>query len=165
VSTIRGHTRHAIDRRCAPRPSHQVLTFRHTSCSSCPYNVASFCVIHDVGIRVCQRFVATPAMQSIGAVHPDPPTKFCKQHDYDSDAYWECVIRRNMLTIYHPCGTARMGDVKHSSTVVDPRLRSVRVTQSLTWSTVFVHEIQGLLLVTHISMGHNRSLILVWATV
>ena len=77
------------------------------------------------GIRVCQRLVATPTMKSIGAEPTDLPSKFCDQHDFDSDSYWECMIRRNAISVYHPCGTARMGDVKDSTTVVDSKLRWV----------------------------------------
>jgi len=75
------------------------------------------------GVRVCQKLVATPTMQSLGAEATDPPSKLCGQHTYDSDEYWGCMIRRNMLTIYHPCGTAKMGPVEDKTTVVDPRLR------------------------------------------
>ncbi|XP_076442482.1 alcohol dehydrogenase [acceptor]-like [Babylonia areolata] len=75
------------------------------------------------GIRVCQKLVATPTMQSVGAEATDPPSQFCAQHTFDSDDYWACMVRRNVLTIYHPCGTCKMGAVTDNTTVVDPRLR------------------------------------------
>ncbi|XP_025103510.1 uncharacterized protein LOC112569801 [Pomacea canaliculata] len=75
------------------------------------------------GIRVCQRLVATPAMQSVGAEATDGPSKFCSQFSFDSDAYWECLVRRNVLTIYHPIGTCKMGAATSDSAVVDPQLR------------------------------------------
>ncbi|KAL8613592.1 hypothetical protein ACOMHN_022011 [Nucella lapillus] len=75
------------------------------------------------GVRVCQKLVATPTMQSVGAEATDPPSQFCAQHTFDTDDYWACVVRRNVLTIYHPCGTCKMGAVTDNSTVVDPKLR------------------------------------------
>ncbi|XP_076442799.1 uncharacterized protein LOC143281473 [Babylonia areolata] len=75
------------------------------------------------GIRVCQKLVATPTMQSVGAEATDPPSQFCAQHTFDSDDYWACMVRRNVMTIYHPCGTCKMGAVTDNTTVVDPQLR------------------------------------------
>ncbi|KAK7504904.1 hypothetical protein BaRGS_00003932 [Batillaria attramentaria] len=75
------------------------------------------------GVRWCQKFVATPTLQSVGAEVADPPSKLCGQFQYDTDDYWECMIRRNMLTIYHPVGTCKMGPVTDNTTVVDPQLR------------------------------------------
>lgn len=79
-----------------------------------------FCLL---GIRVCQQLVATPAMQSVGAEATDGPSKFCSQFPFDSDAYWECLVKRNVLTIYHPIGTCKMGAATSDSAVVDPQLR------------------------------------------
>nr|KAG5712312.1 hypothetical protein BaRGS_023891 [Batillaria attramentaria] len=70
-----------------------------------------------------EKFVATPTLQSVGAEVADPPSKLCGQFQYDTDDYWECMIRRNMLTIYHPVGTCKMGPVTDNTTVVDPQLR------------------------------------------
>ncbi|KAK7463910.1 hypothetical protein BaRGS_00038076 [Batillaria attramentaria] len=75
------------------------------------------------GVRVCQRLVATPTMQSIGAEVAEAPSKLCGQFKYDTDDYWECMIRRNMQTIYHPVGTCKMGAATDSTAVVDPELR------------------------------------------
>ncbi|XP_076442479.1 glucose dehydrogenase [FAD, quinone]-like [Babylonia areolata] len=75
------------------------------------------------GIRVCQKLVATPTMQSVGAEATDPPSQFCAQHTFDSDDYWACMVRRNMQQFYHTCGTCKMGAVTDNTTVVDPQLR------------------------------------------
>ncbi|KAK7504981.1 hypothetical protein BaRGS_00004009 [Batillaria attramentaria] len=79
-------------------------------------------------VRVCQKLVATPTMQSVGAEATDPPSKLCAQFQYDTDDYWECKISRNLLTIYHPVGTCKMGPVTDNTTVVDPQLRVKGVT-------------------------------------
>ena len=72
---------------------------------------------------MCQKLVATPAMQSVGAEATDPPSKLCGKHRFDTDDYWACMVRRNVLTIYHPCGSCKMGAVNDKTTVVDPKLR------------------------------------------
>ncbi|KAL8613591.1 hypothetical protein ACOMHN_022010 [Nucella lapillus] len=75
------------------------------------------------GVRECQKLVATPTMQSVGAEATDPPSQFCAQHAFDTDDYWACLIRRNVWSIYHPSGTCKMGAVSDNTTVVDPQLR------------------------------------------
>ena len=87
------------------------MSVTHVSLSAC------------LGIRVCQKLVATPAMQSVGAEATDPPSKLCGKHRFDTDDYWSCMVRRNVLTIYHPCGTCKMGAINDKTTVVDPQLR------------------------------------------
>ncbi|XP_067637858.1 glucose dehydrogenase [FAD, quinone] [Eurosta solidaginis] len=47
----------------------------------------------------------------------------CKKHQLFSDAYLECQARTISMTIYHPCGTAKMGPAWDAEAVVDPRLR------------------------------------------
>ena len=49
----------------------------------------------------------------------------CLKHTYDSDEYWECFIRSNSLTVYHPVSTCRMGPEGDASAVVDPELRYI----------------------------------------
>ena len=89
----------------------------------------SFFVVACSGIRVCQKLVATPAMQSVGAEATDPPSKLCGKHRFDTDDYWACMVRRNVLPIYHPCGTCKMGPTNDKTTVVDPKLRCGIVTR------------------------------------
>ena len=75
------------------------------------------------GVRMCQKLVATRALQSVGAEATDPPYPPCAKHTFDSDQYWGCVARHNALTIYHATGTCKMGPVSENTTVVDPQLR------------------------------------------
>jgi len=53
-------------------------------------------------------------------------TETCQSLDQDmhklGDAELDAVIRKRLETLYHPCGTARMGSV-HAGGVVDGHLR------------------------------------------
>jgi choline dehydrogenase len=51
---------------------------------------------------------------------PLPP---CKDHEFASDAYWECVVRYMTFSVYHQSGTCKMGPDSDEDAVVDPRLR------------------------------------------
>ncbi|KAK7496660.1 hypothetical protein BaRGS_00012067 [Batillaria attramentaria] len=76
------------------------------------------------GVRECQALTTTPTMQKVGAKLVDKPVKAClAKHKYDTDDYWRCHIRSALLTLYHPVGTTKMGDVKDNTTVVDSQLR------------------------------------------
>lgn len=37
--------------------------------------------------------------------------------------YIDAYLRKTTITVYHPCGTCRMGAADDKRTVVDPRLR------------------------------------------
>lgn len=47
----------------------------------------------------------------------------CKHLPHFTDEYWECFIRQYTMTIYHMCGTAKMGPANDPLAVVDPQLR------------------------------------------
>ena len=85
----------------------------------------------STGIRLGQKLMgAGPLVEKLGGklikrIHPN-----CVNETYDSDKYWECYIRSNTLTIYHPVSTCRMGPDWDKNSVVDPKLRSVNV---MTW--------------------------------
>ena len=42
-------------------------------------------------------------------------------------SYWEWHVRNFAVTVYHPVGTAKMGEPGAAGTVVDPQLRVVGV--------------------------------------
>jgi choline dehydrogenase len=47
----------------------------------------------------------------------------CDQFEYSSDDYWRCFIKYFSSTIYHPCGTCKMGPSTDAEAVVDSRLK------------------------------------------
>ena len=65
----------------------------------------------------------TPTMKSLGANIDQSKLSFCSQHVFRSDAYWECYVRYLAVTVYHHCGTCKMGAENDSTSVVDPNLR------------------------------------------
>lgn len=54
----------------------------------------------------------------------------CDNFKYKSDEYWQCYSRMMSTTLYHPTGTAKMGQVTDKDSVVDPTLK-VKGTSSL----------------------------------
>ena len=75
------------------------------------------------GIRIVEKLIETKAYSSIGVSFNSTKLEVCSEHKFRSDAYWECYIRYIAVTVYHPTSTCKMGDVKDSSTVVDPKLK------------------------------------------
>lgn len=76
------------------------------------------------GIRFYEKFLESDAFKSIGAsVERNVYNSLCKDHDFRSDKYWECIVRTLGTSGYHPCGTCRMGAVSDPTAVVDPELR------------------------------------------
>ena len=49
----------------------------------------------------------------------------CKSHVPWSDEYFKCVVQNNVLTVYHPVGTCKMGSLKDSMAVVDSSLKVI----------------------------------------
>ena len=54
----------------------------------------------------------------------------CKAHKPWSEEYFRCVVQNNVMTVYHPVGTCKMGSVNDTLAVVDPSLK-VLGTQKL----------------------------------
>ena len=75
------------------------------------------------GIRIWEKFMDTPAMKKLGVNIEQSKYSFCSQHEFRSDAYWECYVRHLALTVYHHSCTCKMGAASDPSSVVDPKLR------------------------------------------
>lgn len=69
------------------------------------------------GIRIIQKLVDSPSMQKFGAEINPKPFPGCERI-FDSNDYWDCYIRHMTLTMFHPFGTCKVGDIKDDSTVV-----------------------------------------------
>ncbi|XP_060834882.1 glucose dehydrogenase [FAD, quinone]-like [Rhopalosiphum padi] len=75
------------------------------------------------GVRLFQQMLRTGPMKSLDAKILDTPLPGCRQHVFDTDAYWKCSARQISFTIYHLSGTCKMGPASDATAVVDPRLR------------------------------------------
>ncbi|KAB0791306.1 hypothetical protein PPYR_03106 [Photinus pyralis] len=75
------------------------------------------------GVRFVQKMMRTEALARYKPkfIRFDLPD--CDGRDFDSDAYWDCVIRNFVRTAYHLSGTCKMGPARDPQAVVDSRLR------------------------------------------
>ncbi|XP_015597067.1 glucose dehydrogenase [FAD, quinone] [Cephus cinctus] len=79
------------------------------------------------GIRAAIALSKTRAMRRIGSQLVDLVNPVCREHEYDSDPYWECALRTLTLNIYHYSGTCKMGPEKDPTAVVNPRLQVIGI--------------------------------------
>ncbi|EDW51050.1 GM12028 [Drosophila sechellia] len=75
------------------------------------------------GAKIALRVAEAQVFKQFGSRLWCKPLPNCKQHKFLSDAYLECHVRTISMTIYHPCGTAKMVPAWDPEAVVDPRLR------------------------------------------
>ena len=75
------------------------------------------------GIRMWENFMGTPTMKNLGVNIDQSKMSFCSQHEFRSDAYWECYTRHLAVTVYHHSCTCKMGAMNDPTAVVDPKLR------------------------------------------
>ncbi|ELU14399.1 hypothetical protein CAPTEDRAFT_122622 [Capitella teleta] len=73
--------------------------------------------------RLSQRIAKTKTMQAIGAKQWPVHHPYCKHIEYDTDQFWECVVRQNTKTTFHQSGTCKMGAQDDPTAVVDPQLK------------------------------------------
>lgn len=80
----------------------------------------------DISVRGIRKLLAlskTNAFRKIDAKFLSTPVPGCEHLKYDSDEYWECYTRHFTFTIYHYCGTAKMGPASDKRAVVSPQLK------------------------------------------
>ncbi|XP_055845318.1 glucose dehydrogenase [FAD, quinone] [Episyrphus balteatus] len=75
------------------------------------------------GAKIAIRVSEAKVFKQFGSRLHQIPLPNCKHLRFLSDEYLECHIRTISMTIYHPCGTAKMGPAWDQEAVVDPRLR------------------------------------------
>ena len=68
-------------------------------------------------------FVETETFKKLEIKLRNVPIPGCEGLKFDTREYWECNVRHNAGTMYHPVGTAKMGPDGDPGAVVDERLR------------------------------------------
>ncbi|XP_068085640.1 glucose dehydrogenase [FAD, quinone] [Anabrus simplex] len=79
--------------------------------------------IQIAGIRKVMEISRAPALQYIGAAFYDKPLPLCEAYEFDSDDYWRCALLNFSISIYHQCGTCKMGPESDETAVVNSRLK------------------------------------------
>lgn len=74
-------------------------------------------------IRKTLELIETTPMKKIGARLHNVPFSTCREFEFNTDEFWACYSRTMTLTIYHYCGTCKMGPPTDPDAVVDNRLR------------------------------------------
>lgn len=77
------------------------------------------------GIRINMNLMKTKSLQDLGTAYETPHHPGCKEHVFDSDAYWECYIRHKTFTVYHQACTCKMAP--DETGVVDNQLRYLNI--------------------------------------
>lgn len=75
------------------------------------------------GMKACLRIAETKAMQKLGVQPLQTVVPGCEEYLNNEDLYLECGARAVVFTLSHQVGTAKMGDPRDPTTVVDPELR------------------------------------------
>ncbi|XP_011698523.1 PREDICTED: glucose dehydrogenase [FAD, quinone]-like isoform X2 [Wasmannia auropunctata] len=79
------------------------------------------------GIRTALRIGETKVMQAFNSQLLNVTNMECDKYEYDSDAYWDCMIRIMSSTLFHPSGTCKMGPRGDPTAVVDSRLKVIGI--------------------------------------
>ncbi|XP_071136342.1 glucose dehydrogenase [FAD, quinone]-like [Mytilus edulis] len=75
-------------------------------------------------VRKVQQIAQTKHFQEMGAtLNRLDYEGVCAEEKFDTDAYWECLIRHYAVTAYHPTSTCRIGSTNDKNSVVDTKLR------------------------------------------
>lgn len=75
------------------------------------------------GIDIAIKLFSTSAFEKHGMELVDAVLPACKDWEFGTSEYWECVLIQYTGTIYHPVGTCKMGPKEDREAVVDPKLR------------------------------------------
>lgn len=74
------------------------------------------------GYKMVRELVSTRAFRNMNAQLRIARLPGCRSYTYLSDDYMRCFIRYTTANIYHPVGTAKMGQNPRRGAVVDPQL-------------------------------------------
>ncbi|XP_044743650.1 glucose dehydrogenase [FAD, quinone]-like [Chrysoperla carnea] len=76
-----------------------------------------------LGIKEAINISKQPSLQQYGTTLYNKPITQCKNYEFGSDDYWKCQIRTTTFTLYHQCGTCKMGEIGDPTAVVDSELK------------------------------------------
>ncbi|XP_011704090.1 PREDICTED: glucose dehydrogenase [FAD, quinone]-like isoform X2 [Wasmannia auropunctata] len=79
------------------------------------------------GIRTALRIGQTKMMQAFDSQLLNMTSMECDNYEYNSDTYWECMIRMISSTLFHYSGTCKMGARGDPTAVVDPKLKVIGI--------------------------------------
>lgn len=79
------------------------------------------------GIRFVNKLIETQPFQALKALIQQIHIPECSVFKFQSDTYWECMIKFLSSTIHHPVGTCRMGPRDHNDSVVDSTLKVIGI--------------------------------------
>jgi choline dehydrogenase-like flavoprotein len=75
------------------------------------------------GIIATVGIMETDVMRSRGATRRKLFVNSCEGLDFDTTAYWECMLRNIGASAFHAVGTCKMGPSSDPEAVVDPKLK------------------------------------------
>ncbi|GFY37959.1 glucose dehydrogenase [Trichonephila inaurata madagascariensis] len=75
------------------------------------------------GLKTCVKILQAPPMSKVGARMFNTSFPGCEGFMDDLEVFLKCLTRAAVMSLSHPVGTAKMGDPRDPSTVVDPELR------------------------------------------
>lgn len=78
-------------------------------------------------IKRVMDIIKTPAFKEVNAELNRLSYVGCDEFDLASDDYWECMARTVTFNVYHPVGTAKMGNSSDPLSVVDNTLKVIGI--------------------------------------
>ncbi|XP_045198417.2 L-sorbose 1-dehydrogenase-like [Mercenaria mercenaria] len=74
-------------------------------------------------MKLGMQIIQTHAFRKIGTDSNFMRIDTCKEHEFMTYEFYECLIRHFAVTVYHPTSTCRMGPEGDANSVVDPELK------------------------------------------
>ncbi|GIY66514.1 choline dehydrogenase, mitochondrial [Caerostris extrusa] len=75
------------------------------------------------GLKMCQKIMTSEPLKKAGVKPFETMVPICSIFKADLDKFFTCFSKFFVVTLSHQVGTAKMGDPKDPTTVVDPQLR------------------------------------------
>ncbi|XP_043481450.1 glucose dehydrogenase [FAD, quinone]-like [Leptopilina heterotoma] len=75
------------------------------------------------GVRKVIKLISTKSMRKWGMRLEQEPNKLCSRYHFNTDAYWECIIRVKTGPENHQSGTCKMGSASDPESVVNSQLQ------------------------------------------